>query len=70
MPTTLEELKKKVQEWSGFPLLDDFTGENKYDLYQRISSLKYTLECEIEQQANIFQKEIEEMDLPEGKEPV
>jgi len=58
----LDELKKKVLEWtSGLPI----EGETKEELKQGVQSRLWDLQCELDQQATIFEEEIDKLDIPE-----
>lgn len=53
----IEELKKKVLEWSGLELI----GETKDELKASLEKISWALQCEIEKQENKFYNEIEKL---------
>lgn len=61
---SLDEIKKRVENWSGYKLIAD--EETKTSYCRAISNIQYRLECEISDKSGWFQREINKLNLDEG----
>jgi hypothetical protein len=54
-------LKIEIEKWSGFNL----EGSNQKELKDNLKSIHWSLECELDEQRNVFYKKIESLNIPE-----
>jgi hypothetical protein len=57
-----EKLIENVLDWTGGLPIE---GDTKEELKASLKGRHWQIECELDQQANIFYREIDELDIPD-----
>lgn len=61
---TLKQIKKEIEEWSGFTITEE-ESKTKESLINAIESIKERMEAEAFQKCKVFRLEAQKLNIPE-----